>query len=264
MNELSRVEKLFKNEKAKIAYLTSGDGGIACTLDAAFALIEGGVNLLEIGVPFSDPVADGPVIQSACERALSQGTTIEDVLWLVKEIRKKSEIPLILFSYLNPILAVDPAQFLKRAKEAGVDGLLLVDCPLEESDEIYEYCITYQLDLIYVITPSTPVSRIKQINQYARGFLYYACRKGTTGVRSDLPDGLKEKIESIKEVSQLPVVVGFGISNYKMVDQIFQFADGAVIGSLFVNALAEKISMQDLTKIAHDIFSNDANLTCNS
>jgi len=183
MNQ-SRIKKLFDNGKAFIAYLTAGDGGMQRTLDAALALIRGGVNLLEIGIPFSDPVADGPVIQRAAERSLAAGTTPQSILLLVKEIRKHSDIPLILFTYLNPLLSALESGFLRDAKNAGIDGILLVDCPLEESAEIHEQCKLNDIALIYVITPSTPLSRIKKIDAASEGFLYYACRKGVTGVKN--------------------------------------------------------------------------------
>ena len=197
MKTISRIQKLFTNDKAFIAYLTAGDGGIQHTLDAALALIEGGVNMIEIGMPFSDPIADGPIIQRAAARSLAAGTTLQDVLWLTKQIRQRSDIPLILFSYFNPILYALESSFLSDAKNAGIDGLLLVDCPLEESQLVREQCMQHDIDLIYVITPATTLTRIQNINQYAQGFLYYACRKGTTGVRNALPDDFKQKIQSI-------------------------------------------------------------------
>lgn len=249
----SRIQHLFANDKAFIAYLTAGDGGIERTLDAALALIDGGVNMLEIGMPFSDPVADGLIIQQAAARALAMGTTLQDVLWLAKEIRKQSEIPLVLFSYFNPILSQLKSDFFSNAKNSGIDGLLLVDCPLEESEGVREKCTQHDIDLIYVITPSTPLERLKKIDQHAQGFLYYACRKGTTGMRNALPDDFQQKMEAIKRVVSLPVVVGFGISNQEMADGVLAHADGVVIGSLFVKALAESGSPLMLTTLALNI-----------
>ncbi len=260
MKKISRIEKLFTNQqKACIAYLTAGDGGIQHTLDAAMALIDGGANLLEIGIPFSDPVADGPVIQRASQRAISAGTTLKDVLWLVKEIRQVSDIPLVLFSYLNPILAGSQSDFFSEAKNAGVDGLLLVDCPIEESTFIRDACMTNQMDLIYVIAPSTPMSRIQYINEHGKGFLYYACRKGTTGVRDGLPDGFQEKLASIKAILNLPIVVGFGISNNEMAKEVCKIADGVVVGSLFVKALEDGLPLVSLSKLAQHIFAMNLN-----
>ena len=137
MNGIERIEASFVRNKAFVAYLTAGDGGIKRTLDAALALIEGGVNLLEIGVPFSDPIADGPVIQRAAQRALESGTTLRDVLWLTEQIRKQSDIPLVLFSYLNPVLSAFNTSFFHDAKQVGIDGVLIVDCPIEESSEVH-------------------------------------------------------------------------------------------------------------------------------
>lgn len=258
MNQPLRIEKLFASEnKGRIAFITAGDGGIKKTHAFAMALIDGGVNMLEIGIPFSDPVADGPVIQRASQRAIAAGTTLQDVLWLVQEIRRQSDIPLVLFSYLNPILAgiISNPDFLKDAKSAGVDGLLLVDCPIEESESIRGACLKNQIALIYVITPSTPLARIQRISTYAEGFLYYACQKGTTGLRNGLPEGFHEKIASIKALVSLPVVVGFGVSNQEMARAICQVVDGVVVGSLFVQAIENGTSVSELTKLAREIYA---------
>lgn len=250
----SRIQQLFANEKAKIAYLTVGDQGMKQTLTAAFALIKGGVNMLELGIPFSDPIADGPVIERAAQRSLALGTHLEDVLWLIAAIRKESDIPLILFSYLNPILAAKEAAFLKSAKQAGIDGLLLVDCPLEESQVIRDDCVANQIDLIYVISSSTSMTRIRKINNAAQGFLYYACRRGITGIKNTLPLDFQQKIQLIKSLVNLPVVVGFGISNKEMAKQVLLQADGVVIGSLFVKMLEDGAKPADLMASARDIY----------
>ncbi len=255
---MKRIQQLFANDKAFIAYLTAGDGGIQRTLDAAIALIEGGVNMLEIGIPFSDPIADGPIIQRAAARSLASGTTLQDVLWLTKQIRQRSEIPLILFSYLNPILSALQSDFLANAQKAGIDGLLLVDCPLEESQIIREQCMQHDIALIYVITSATSLSRIHKINDHAQGFLYYACRKGTTGMRSALPEDFPQKMQAIKSIVQLPVIVGFGISNQEMADRVLQYADGVVVGSFFVKALEDGVPPSTLTKLARDIYSGSS------
>lgn len=256
---MNRIETLFENnQKAHIAYITAGDGGIKRSYEAAMALIKGGVNMLEIGIPFSDPVADGPVIQRASQRAIASGTTLKDILWLVKEIRKTSDAPLVLFSYLNPLLKASGSGFFKDAKEAGVDGLLLVDCPIEESHAIRDTCAANQIDLISVITPATPMARIQYINQHAQGFLYYACRKGTTGVRNGLPDGFQEKMAAIKAHVTLPIVVGFGISNQEMAREAYRVADGVVVGSLFVKAIEDGLAASSLTEMAEGIYMRPA------
>lgn len=249
---LPRITQLFNHHKAYIGYLTAGDGGIKNTLQAALALIAGGVNMLEIGVPFSDPIADGPIIQRAATRSLHAGTTLKDILWLVQEIRQQSDIPLILFSYLNPILSRIKTDFLKNAKLAGIDGLLLVDCPIEESTLIQDACQANDIAPIYVVTPATSLIRLEKIAHAAKGFLYYACRKGTTGVKTDLPEDFAEKIQFIKSIVSLPVVVGFGISNQTQVTTVLNYADGVVVGSLFVQALEEG-KLSTLTTLAQSL-----------
>lgn len=226
---MSRISKAFANKNAFIGYLTAGDAKKKEFLE----LIENGVNLLEVGIPFSDPVADGPVIQKAMTRALLKGTTLDQVLELVKEIRGESQVPIVLFTYFNPIQK-DLAGFLKKAKEAGADGILIVDLPLEEADEYRRLCDELHLDPIFVIAPSTPPERIEKIAEAGRGFLYYACRKGVTGARSGLAPDLKKKIAEIREKSSLPIAVGFGIQERKTADEILTVADGFVVGSYFV------------------------------
>ena len=253
MSGILRLKESFAQQQAYIGYLTAGDGGIQRTLDAALALIEGGVNLLEIGVPFSDPTADGPVIQRAAARALSCGTNLPDILWLTEQIRRQSSIPLVLFSYLNPILSVLQSTFFQEARQAGIDGALIVDCPLEESTLLHQTCLTQQIAPIYVITPSTSLARVQYIDQHAEGFLYYACRKGTTGVRSSLPDDFAEKMRQIKANVHLPVVAGFGIATRAAAKEVLSVADGVVVGSLFVKALEDNISQHDLVKLAKSV-----------
>jgi tryptophan synthase alpha chain len=236
-----------------VAYLTAGDGGIQRTLEAAKALIASGVSLLEIGMPFSDPVADGSVIQRAAMRALVSGTTLREVFWLVEQIRKFSDVPLVLFSYLNPLLSALESTFFADAKRAGLDGVLLVDCPLEESVTYRQKCLENGLAYIHVIAPSTPLFRLRHIDQQASGFLYYACRKGTTGVRSSLPDDFSETMQRIKSCVQQPVVAGFGISTRDAVSQVLHQADGVVVGSLFVKALEDGLSTDGLYELARKL-----------
>ena len=250
---MQRIQKTFKKGPAFIGYLTAGDGGIERTLEAARALIAGGVNMLEIGMPFSDPIADGPVIQRANTRALEQGTTLQDVLWLTQKVREKSNVPIILFSYLNPLLHVLNTTFFKDAKEAGIDGILLVDCPLELSHDIHHQCIENKIAPIYIIATTTPEARIHQISKRAKGFIYYACRKGTTGVRDGLPSDFAEKINQIKNITSLPLAVGFGISTRETAKEVLQHADGVIVGSLFVRAVEDGMSSSALTDLAKSI-----------
>lgn len=263
-NGIDRIQKQFSDGKVNIAYLTAGDGGIQRTLDAALALIAGGVNMLEIGVPFSDPIADGPVIQAAAARAIAANTTLADILWLTSNIRQYSDVPLILFSYLNPILSAlstssalsaHKSSFLLAAKRAGIDGLLIVDSPFEENLKLHDACLAAEIAPIYVIAESTSLVRLQEINARAHSFLYFACQRGITGIRQSLPENLSTQITFIKSHVRLPIVVGFGISRAEQVKQVLQYADGVVIGSLFVKSLAEGMSYKNLTSLAKNIFS---------
>lgn len=176
-----KIAELFKKKKPFIGYMTAGDGGMEHSLEAALALVKGGVDLLEVGIPFSDPVADGPVIQDAMERSLKLGTTPNDVLKFVEAFRKKSDTPIVLFTYYNPILSAG-ADFLKKAKKCGADGMLIVDLPIEEADDYRKWTKEAGLDTVFLIAPSTPVERVQNIAMASSGFLYYVSRKGTTGV----------------------------------------------------------------------------------
>jgi tryptophan synthase alpha chain len=253
MNGIKHIEDTFSTGKAFIGYLTAGDGGIKRSLDAALALIAGGVNILEIGVPFSDPIADGPVIQRAAQRALASGTHLKDILWLAENIRKHSTIPLILFSYLNPILAALNSDFFRDAAVAGMDGVLIVDCPVEESAIFHEKCLRNNLAPIQIIAPSTPPQRIRDIAQYGQGFLYYACRKGTTGIRSGLPENFVAKISALKSQVHLPVIAGFGIADHATAQKVLEHADGVVIASLFVKALEDGLCFDELIRLTQSV-----------
>lgn len=226
---MSRISKAFANKEAFIGYLTAGDAEKKEFLE----LLDLGVNILEVGIPFSDPVADGPAIQKAMARALEKGTTPEKVIDLISEIRGQSDVAIVVFTYFNPVQK-NLASFMKRAKEAGADGMLIIDLPLEEAGEYRRLCEEFALEPIFVIAPSTPLERIENIAKAGRGFLYYACRKGTTGVRSDLPEDLPEKIAQIRAKTSLPIAVGFGISKRKTADRVLTLADGFVVGSHFV------------------------------
>lgn len=255
MNSSTRIQHAFAQKKLLVGYLTAGDGGIERSLEAALALIKGGVGLLEIGLPFSDPIADGPVIQRAAARALAQGTTMEQVLHLVRSIRQYSDIPLILFTYLNPLLQyLNQNKSLAQLKKAGLDGVLWVDASLEECAPLVQAAQAVNLASIFVISPTTSPERIAQMNELGSGFLYYACRNGTTGVRDALPNNFIEKIRQIKRITHLPVVAGFGISNAQMAAQVLEHTDGVVVGSLFVKAIEQGASSQALIQLAQSIY----------
>ncbi len=243
MNSL--IQSVFKDRSAFIAYLTGGDGGVQYSVEVGLALIEGGVDILEIGIPFSDPIADGPTIQKAHERALREQTTPETVLEIASQIKKvRPHIPLILFSYFNPILQMGDS-FLPKAKRAGFDGALLLDLPC--GDPYFNG--NSGLDPIHLLSPSTSTERLEEISARGRGFLYYACQKGTTGVRRSLPTDLKDEIQRIKRVTSTPVVVGFGIAERCVAAEVVQMADGFVVGSAFVKMIEAGARPEDL-KIA--------------
>lgn len=247
---MNRIANSFKN-KARIAYLTAGD--TQNSLEYFKALINGGANVLEIGIPFSDPVADGPVIQIAMKKAIENGTNLDKVLNIVKALRETSDVAIILFTYLNPIIS-NLEDFILKAKNVGADGVLVVDMPYEESSEFRFLCAKHGLSAIAVSAPSTSVARIKLLANHSSGFLYYACRSGTTGVKNELPGDLAHRIGEIKKYSNLPIAVGFGVSNNEMVQKILNVADGAVVGSYFVKAIAENKTPLELEEMARGIF----------
>lgn len=244
---MNRFERAFA-KKAFAAYLTAGDS----PLEHFVALLRGGVNLLEIGIPYSDPVADGPVIQKAMERALEKKTELKDVLDLVRDLRKYTEAPLVLFTYYNPIQA-RLAQFVREAKNAGADGILVVDLPIEESADLCRLSEEASLAPIFVATPTTSLDRIERLTSSGKGFLYYACRKGTTGERQGVPPDLAARLKEIRIISPLPILAGFGIASKKDAEEICKEADGFVVGSHFVRAVERGASANELEKMAHDL-----------
>lgn len=249
---MSRIAKCFNKRKPYIGYMTAGDGGMERTLEAARSLVKGGVDLLEVGIPFSDPVADGPVIQEAMDRSLIGGTKPQDVLSFVEKFRKESSVPIVLFTYYNPLF-IGGQPFLEQAAKVGVDGLLVVDLPLEEGEDYQKGAKKVGLDTIFLIAPSTPKERIKRIAAASSGFLYYVCRKGTTGAKEGFPEDLESRVKEIKEISPLPVVVGFGISNKKMAARILEVADGFVVGSFLVDAIGKGKSAEELTTLTKSL-----------
>ena len=225
-----------------VAYFTAGDGGFDKSLAIMKAYAESGVDIIEVGVPFSDPVADGPVIQAAATRAIGESNfTLENALQLIKTFKANYHTTVVLFSYYNPIMQFSRSHdFFKAAKSAGVDGCLVVDLPLEEAVQYRQKCVEVDIDPIFLIANSTPVSRIEETSRLGRGMLYYACRNGVTGAQTELPTAFVDKITQIKAHSTLPVVVGFGVSTKAMAAKILEYADGFVVGSLLVQAAHDK------------------------
>jgi tryptophan synthase alpha chain len=238
------ISNAFKKGSAFIGYFTAGDGGFDYNLEVALALEKGGVDLLEIGIPFSDPVADGPTIQKAMKRSLQNGTTILQVLQFIEKLRKYSDIPIVLMSYYNPILNMGPC-FIERVKQCGANGVLIVDLPFDE-----QFHQIKEIDQVLLVSPSTTEERIQEIAEHSKGFIYFAIQKGTTGVRDSLPQGIQNQVKLIKKYTSLPVALGFGISNRQSAEEALRIADGFVIGSLFVQAMEDKASPESFIKLA--------------
>ncbi|MDR2862599.1 MAG: tryptophan synthase subunit alpha [Puniceicoccales bacterium] len=223
---------------AFIAYICGGDPDFETSVAVAIALLDAGVDILEIGVPFSDPLADGLTNQLAAQRALAGGMTHERLFALVRRIREKSDKPIILYAYYNLIFSQGVVAAIRRFKEAGVDGILTLDCPPEEAGELLAASRDAGLANIFIVAPTTPPERIARIARDATGFIYYVSREGVTGVRSDLASGIGAAVAAIKQHTTLPVAVGFGISTAAHVAAVGRVADGVVVGSALVNIIA--------------------------
>ncbi len=254
---MSRIERRFstlrdKDDKALIVYLTAGDPSLEITREIILGLDSVGVDILEIGVPFSDPTADGPIIQAASRRSLQNGSTLSGILDMIESLREVSEIPIVLFGYYNPIFIYGNERFAKRAKETGVDGILVVDLPPEESAELRRYTDRMGIDFISLIAPTTGPERTRKISQHATGFLYYISITGVTGTAKPRVNDVIRDVEGIREVTTLPIAVGFGISTPQQAGEIAPYADGVVIGSAFVRMIEEYRDRVDMVDIISD------------
>ncbi len=220
-----------------VAYITAGDPDLKTTHQVVLELDRQGVDILELGVPFSDPLADGPVIQEASQRALAAGATLEGVLSLVADVRAETEIPVVLFTYYNPIHRYGTERFVKRAAEVGIDGVLMLDLPPEEGGDYKALMDAHGLDTIFLITPTTRADRMKLIASHTSGFVYYVSRTGVTGERETLADEIQRKVSAIRQHTALPIAVGFGISEPAHVSEIAHYADAVVVGSAIVRRI---------------------------
>ncbi len=241
---MNRIEKKVlslqqNNEKAFVAYITAGHPSPEHFKDILLALEKAGVDIVEVGIPFSDPVGDGPVIQSASLTALKNGTTPIKVLQWISEIRKYSNLPILLFSYFNPILAHNPTNFVELSAESGVDGILCVDLPIEEANEYIAKARQINISTVFLIAPTSSEERIKRIVNYCSGFVYYISRLGVTGEKHDIAQDLAQRVSLIKRYTELPVYVGFGISKPEQAKIVSSIADGVIIGSALVRFLEE-------------------------
>ncbi len=229
-----------------VTYVTAGDPDLVRTAGILRALDCAGADVLEVGVPFSDPLADGPVIQRATERALLSGTTLAKVLDTVAEVRRDVRAPIVIFSYANPILRLGAERFADRARDAGVDGVLVLDLPIEEADSFRSLLEARSIDTILLLSPTTTDERLRKAAALGSGFLYAISRLGVTGARDHVAEGAQEMVERIRRVSDLPVALGFGISKPEHVRHVGQWADAAVVGSALVNVIAEAGGAADL------------------
>jgi tryptophan synthase alpha chain len=231
---------IFHRKPALVAYVTCGDPDLATTRDIILAAIDAGADVIELGVPFSDPVADGPVIQRASERALKHDTSLAQVLTLAAEVRQQAQSTgLIIFSYLNPILRMGMDKFCKVARAAGIDGALVTDLPVEEAAEYLQAMKKYDLAPVFLAAPTSPDERLQRIAQSSRGFVYAVSRTGVTGTRQELATDAKKLVRRLRRVTKLPVALGFGISTPEQFAEVGQFADAVVVGSAIVQTIEQ-------------------------
>jgi tryptophan synthase alpha chain len=241
-----------RNEAALIPYIVAGDPSLKRTRELALELEARGADLIELGVPFSDPMADGPANQRASARGLAAGATLPAILAMVAELRKVSRIPLILFGYFNPILHYGCERLCADAARAGIDGLLVVDLPPEEAAELAEPAARHGLDIIYLLAPTTPLERARRIARSASGFLYYVSVTGVTGARANLAADLAGKVGQLRTVANLPIGVGFGISTPAQAGAVAAFADAVVVGSALSLLIEANADQEDLVATAGD------------
>jgi tryptophan synthase alpha chain len=258
---VSRLEGAFRRARdegrpALVAYLMAGDPNLETTEALAFACERGGADVLELGIPFSDPIADGPEIQRAGQRALKAGTRPRDVIGLAARLRRKTDIPLVLMTYMNPVEAIGIPTFAQGTAAAGVDGVIVPDLSLEESEATRRALDDRGVDHIQLVAPSTPDDRARDIGRASRGFLYVVARYGTTGTRSGLPEDLGIRIAALKKVTSLPLAIGFGVSSADHVRTLAGLrADGVVVGSAIVRKAADDPSPDAVERFVADLAS---------
>jgi len=250
---MNRIEKKFKQlkklkRKAFIAFITAGYPNLNTTKKLLLEFSKIGVDIVELGVPFSDPMADGPIIQESSQAALKNGVNLLKILHLVKEARKVTDMPICLMSYYNPIFCFPQERFIKQAKAAGVDGVIVPDLPPEEAGDFIKFANRSGLDIIFFLAPTSTPKRMKLISQAAKGFIYYVSLTGVTGARRKLPADIAKNLKLIKSLTDKPVCVGFGVSHSSQVREISKVADGVIVGSAIVKKIKENIRRPDLVK----------------
>lgn len=236
---MSRIQDAFTNGKAFIPFVTGGDPDMETTERLLCEMAAKGADLIELGIPFSDPIAEGPVIQEADKRALDGGSTTDQLFDLVERVRKKIDIPLVFMTYLNAVYSYGSERFLSNCKRAGIDGIIVPDLPFEEKDELRDLCRQYEVELISFIAP-TSKERIKTIAKEAEGFIYCVSSMGVTGVRSEITSDVEGMVNLVREVTDIPVAVGFGIATPKQAEDMAKISDGVIVGSAIVKIIAEQ------------------------
>lgn len=245
------------NQKAHISYLTAGDPDVETSFELVKALIEGGSDIVEIGIPFSDPIADGPVIQAAATRALNKGITVDGVFVLAKKCREITEIPLLFLVYLNTILVYGKEKFLRKCQESGIDGLIVPDLPFEERDEIFPIMKERGIELIPLVAP-TSRDRVSKITSECNGFVYCVSSLGVTGSASSFYHGIDAYIRAVREQTDLPIAIGFGINNHEDVKRIEEIADGVIVGTAIVREISQtNASTIKLKKFVHELYHGE-------
>lgn len=235
---MNKIGQVFSNGKAFIPFITAGDPTLEITEQLVLKMAEAGADLIELGIPFSDPIAEGPVIQQADIRALSSGVTTDKIFDMVLRIRESSDIPIAFMTYINPIFTYGTERFLKNCQEAGIAAVIVPDVPFEEKEELAPFCTKYGVTLISMIAP-TSNNRIQTIARDAEGFIYCVSSLGVTGVRREISNDAAEMIKLVKEVKDIPCAIGFGISTFEQAKQVAQFSDGVIVGSAIVKIVAE-------------------------
>lgn len=238
----SRISQLFarcraENEPALIAYITAGDPSLERTVSLVEAMELGGADLIELGVPFSDPIADGPVIMRATERALANGASLAGVLEVARQVRKRSQIPMLLFSYLNPLLKYGFEKLAADAAAAGIDGILMTDASVEEAGKFVPMVRAAGLDTVFLAAPTSPMDRLRKVAEFSSGFVYLVSRTGVTGVRDQVAGSAAELVAKMRTVTDLPLAVGFGIAKASDAREVAKIADGVVVGSALVRII---------------------------
>lgn len=260
----TRIDRLFTNHrKALIAYLTAGDPSPDRTPSLVEALERGGASLIELGVPFSDPIADGPVIQRAGERALKAGTTLAEVLEIARRIRRRSEIPLLLFTYLNPVLRYGLDRLAAHAAECGIDGCLLTDASVEEAGQYVEVMRGRGLDTVFLAAPTSTERRRRLIAEYSSGFVYLVSRTGVTGERDSLSSAVAPLVRAMREVTALPLAVGFGVSRPEHAAELARQVEGVVVGSAIMR-LIERAGDNPALEMQLESFARELNKAMNT